>query len=101
MSEKKSNQSNWIVKCPHCGHEYHLCEIALPGELLGKPKTHGIIKDALGKIIYIDWEEEPVTKFQYTCDNCNRDFLVEATLTVKSAPVDEATDFSNLETSLL
>ena len=52
--EKKPLTIGGIVKCPFCGAEYHVSEIAFPGELLGKPKVNGIIKDPLGKIIYID-----------------------------------------------
>lgn len=98
--EKKSTNS-LIVKCPHCGHEYHLTEIAMPGELLGKPKKNGIIKDCLGKIIYVDWSEEPATVFEYTCDNCEKDFIVEASITLKAKPKAEEEDFSNLTSSLL
>jgi len=99
--EKKTVQNNWVVKCPHCGAEYHLTEIAMPGELLGTPKTNGIIKDPLGKILYIDWEEAPITTFDYTCDNCDKDFVVEVSLVAKAKLKAEEEDFSNLETSLL
>lgn len=99
--EKKQLQNNWVVKCPHCGKEYHLCEIAMPGELLGTPRPNGIIKDPLGKILYLDFEDEPATTFEFTCEDCDKDFLVDVLLqaTVRRKPEEE--DFSNLETSLL
>lgn len=101
MADKKPLQNNWIVKCPKCGAEFHLSEIALPGELLGKPKSNGIIKDPLDKIVYLDWEEEPTTTFEYCCENCDTEFNVEVTLIAKAVAKPEEEDFSNLETSLL
>lgn len=100
MAEKKIT-NNWVVKCPHCGAEYHLTEIALPGELIGSPKSNGIIKDCTGKILYIDWAEEPTTTFEYSCDNCAKDFLVEVVISAKAVAKPEAEDFSTLETSLI
>lgn len=43
-----------LIKCPHCGHEYQAAEIFMPEDLLGRPTSNGIIKDALGKILYTE-----------------------------------------------
>lgn len=95
--------NNLIVKCPGCGCEYHLSEIAMPGELLGTPANNGIVKDPEGRILLsaCEWEEEPIQVFEYCCDECDKKFLVEAkiVLTVRNAPEEE--DFSNLSSSLL
>lgn len=104
MPKTKNQQtisSQWIVKCPKCGQEYHICEIALPGELLGKPKHNGIIKDPEGKIIYLDWDEEPISKFEYSCDNCDCTFDIEVKIVATAQLKPEESDFSNLETSLI
>lgn len=49
----EETKSLWTpVKCPHCGHEHELSEILMPGDLLGRPEV--VVRDALGKIIYVD-----------------------------------------------
>lgn len=99
MEKKQTN--TLIVKCPHCGTEYHLVELACPGELIGDARPNGIIKDPLGKIIYIDWTDEPVTSFTHCCDNCDKEFIVDASISLKVKVQEEAKDFSTLESSLL
>lgn len=99
--EKKQAQNPGIVKCPFCNTEYHIAELAVPGELLGRPKKNGVIKDPLGKILYLDWEDAPETVLQYNCDNCERDFNVEVTIIAKAKVKSEETDFSTDTVSLL
>ena len=49
---EQNNKKNWnVIKCPHCGYEMIPAEIFYPDSLLGTPKT--IVRDALGKIIYL------------------------------------------------
>jgi DNA-directed RNA polymerase subunit RPC12/RpoP len=99
----KDNQGNqWaIIKCPHCGYEYIPAEIFVPDQLLGKAKT--VIKDALGKILYVEWKEgeEPVLTEKYVCDNCDETFLVTASLNYKVEKEAVELDFKNQSVSLL
>lgn len=91
----------WIIKCPHCGAEYLASEIFMPGELVGKSET--VIRDALGKVLYVEWEEdcEPGQVEHYVCDNCDKPFIVEPVLTFKVRKEDETLDFSTDKVSLL
>jgi predicted RNA-binding Zn-ribbon protein involved in translation (DUF1610 family) len=90
-----------VIKCPHCGWEYLPGEIYYPGAFLGKPDS--VIRDALGKIIYEDYEEneEPNLEEHYECDNCGKSFVVNATISYKSGEEKEELDFSNQFASLL
>lgn len=88
-----------IIKCPHCGYEYLIDEIFMPSDLMGK--STGIIRDALGKILYSEYKEEPIMTQSYICDHCNRQFVVEATLTLKEKEEEEEKDFSQPYVSLL
>lgn len=96
-----TQQRKAIIKCPHCGWEYSASEIFFPGELVGKPET--VIRDALGKIIYEDYPEdsEPNQTEHYICDNCEKPFVVSATVTYKARVEEEELDFSNDTVSLL
>jgi hypothetical protein len=73
----------------------------MPGELVGKPDS--VIRDALGKIIYQDYDEEniPALEAHYCCDNCNKSFVVEPVITYKVRKEDEALDFTEQSVSLL
>lgn len=90
-----------IIKCPHCGYEYHLSEIFYPEDFTGTPDQ--IIKDALGKILYLDYKEgkEPVPQTQFICDGCNKPFIASIGITVKSKEEVEELDFSEEYVSLL
>lgn len=90
-----------IITCPHCKAQYLPCEIYSPEYFFGK--TDDLVKDPTGKIIYQDYKEdwEPDTTEQYTCDFCNRPFIVEGTATFKTKAVKEELDFSDLNVSLL
>lgn len=98
-SEKKEVYTKGVVKCPHCGHEYALDEIFMPGQLIGKSAT--VVKDPTGRILYIDWEEEPELIEHFECEGCGKSFVVEATIQVKTRFEDEAHDFDELSTSLV
>lgn len=76
--EKKQN---WLIKCPHCGYEYHVSEIFFIESLM--PKAKKIIRDESNTIIYIE-AEEPDLEEWYQCDNCDKNFKASATLTFKS-----------------
>lgn len=102
MKDNKTQQNNWVaIKCPHCGREYLPGEIFMPGELLGRSRT--IVKDALGKILYVEWEEdeEPTFTETYICDECGKEFIVEATVSFKTKAQAEELDFSDTSVSLL
>lgn len=70
-------------------------------QLQGRPKD--IIRDALGKILYVTYEndQEPALQEEYICDNCDRPFVVDCTISYKAKAQDEELDFSTTETSLL
>ena len=73
----------------------------MPGELVGEPEN--VIRDALGKIIYQDFDEEnePCQVEHYVCDECGKPFIVEPVVSYKVKKEDEQLDFSNLSASLL
>lgn len=89
------------VKCPHCGWEYLPCEIFMPNDFAGKSKN--IIRDALGKILYVEFEDgfEPEQKEKYICDNCGKEFTAQCSMAATTDVIDEAEDFSNEFVSLL
>ena len=90
-----------VIKCPHCGWEYTPSDIFLPGDFLGRPDT--VIRDALGKILYEDYDEmnEPNLEEHYICDNCDKPFIITATISYKSKVEAEELDFSSEYCSLL
>lgn len=90
-----------IIKCPHCGAQYLPAEIYMPGAFLGRPDD--IVKDALGKILYEDYREdqEPDMTESFTCEYCNKLFVVEATVTYKSMAEAPEKDFGTQYVSLL
>lgn len=73
----------------------------MPEELTGR--TAQIVRDALGKIIYQEYDEddEPCQVERYVCDNCGKSFVVEPVVAYKVRKEDEALDFSELSSSLL
>ena len=73
----------------------------MPGQLIGKPET--VIRDALGKIIYQEYDDEelPNQTEHYFCDSCGKPFVVEPVITYKVRKEDEALDFSEQSVSLL
>ena len=87
-----------MISCPHCGAQYHPSEIYMPNAFLGKPDD--LVKDALGKVIYEDYLEEPNFVEHYTCDVCEKQFAVTASVTYKSAAETPEADFSTPYVSL-
>lgn len=75
------NKQNWVIKCPHCGYEYHVSEIFFVDSLM--PQAKKIIRDASNTIIYIEAEEADLEEW-YQCDNCDKNFKASVTLTFKS-----------------
>jgi DNA-directed RNA polymerase subunit RPC12/RpoP len=91
-----------VIRCPHCGSEYLPGEIYLPGSLIGQPDE--VIRDSFGKIIYEDYykvENEPDLIEHYTCDSCNKPFIIEATVTYRTKEEAPENDFSTKYVSLL
>ena len=72
-----------------------------PDNLLGKPES--VIRDALGKIIYHEYEEdcEPMQVEKYFCDNCDKPFTVEPVITFRVKKEVEELDFTDNYVSLL
>jgi len=73
----------------------------MPGELIGKPEQ--VIRDALGKIIYQEYDDEelPAQIEHYVCDECGKPFVVEPVIAYKVRKEDEALDFAEQSVSLL
>jgi hypothetical protein len=90
-----------IIKCPHCGAQYLPAEIYMPGAFLGRPED--LVKDSLGKILYEDYREgeEPDMLEHFTCEFCDKPFVIEATITYKSMEEEPEKDFSTQYVSLL
>jgi DNA-directed RNA polymerase subunit RPC12/RpoP len=98
----EQNQKKWpTIKCPNCGYEFTPAEIFYPETLLGNPES--VVRDALGKIIYLDYTEgeEPCQPEKYFCDNCDKPFIVEPVLTFKVKKEVEELDFTETFVSLL
>lgn len=98
----KENEQVKIIKCPKCGCEYTVAEIFVPESLTGR--SHRVIKDALGKVLYVDYlddEDRPDYVEHYQCDNCDTKFVVEAQMTFKTKLESEVLDFQNESVSLL
>ena len=96
-----NNKKTPIIRCVHCGAQYLPAEIFIPGAFLGRPDD--IVKDSFGKIIYEDYEpcKEPDMIERYTCDYCDKPFVVEATLTYKTMAEEPERDFGTQYVSLL
>ena len=89
------------IKCPHCGCEYLPGEIYMPGSLIGQPEE--VVKDSFGKIIYEDYIEtkKPDMIEHYICDNCEKPFVIEATVTYRAKEEAPENDFKSQYVSLL
>lgn len=92
-----------IITCPYCGWEYLPGEIFIPTYLVGQPVPKTILRDALGKILYNEYQEDKELDLEekYTCDNCDRTFVVEAQVSYKSREESDELDYSNQYSSLL
>ena len=74
----------------------------MPNALIGQPDE--VIRDTLGKIIYEDYtteDREPTLVEHFTCEYCNKPFIVEATVTYKTREEEPEKDFSTKYVSLL
>ncbi len=91
-----------LIKCPHCGAEYLPGEVYMPGAIIGRPDE--VVKDSLGRILYEDYytaEREPDAIEHFTCEYCDKPFVVEATVTYKVKEEAPERDFSTQYVSLL
>ncbi len=91
-----------VIRCPHCGSEYLPGEIYMPGSLIGQPTD--VIRDSFGKVIYEDYETksvEPDMVEHFTCEECGRPFIVEATVSYRVKKEAAERDFSTQYVSLL
>ena len=98
----KNNSKTSLIRCPHCGSEYLPGEVYMPGSLIGQPDD--IVRDSLGKLIYEDYDSpdrEPNMIEHFTCEYCNKPFIVEATVTYKTREEAPERDFSTNYVSLL
>ncbi len=90
-----------LIKCPHCQAQYLPGEIYIPGALIGQPDD--LVKDGFGKILYEDYAEgnEPQFIEHFTCEYCDKPFVIEATVTYKTMSEEPERDFSTQYVSLL
>ena len=91
-----------VIKCPFCGAEYLPGEIFIPGSLIGQPDD--LVKDSLGRIIYEDYatpEREPSFIESFTCEFCDKPFVIEATVTYKAKEEAPEKNFKEQYVSLL
>ena len=91
-----------VIKCPHCGAEYLPGEVYMPNSLIGQPDE--VVRDALGKIIYEDYEtpaREPDMIEHFSCEYCDKPFIIEATVTYKTKEEAPENDFKTQYVSLL
>ena len=90
-----------LIKCPHCGAEYLPGEVYMPMAIIGQPDD--VVKDSFGKILYEDYsspEREPDLIERFTCEYCERPFVIEATVTYKTSAEAPEKDFSSPYVSL-
>ena len=91
-----------VIRCPHCGAEYLPGEIYMPGSLIGQPDE--IVKDSFGRILYEDYTteaREPDMTEHFTCEYCDKPFVIEATVTYKAKEAAPENDFTTKYVSLL
>lgn len=90
-----------IIKCPHCGFEYHPSEIFYPNAFFGR--TDSLVKSPVGKILYVDYQEGEEPNFQehFECEDCGKSFVINATVSYSTSKVSEEVDFDNPYVSLL
>ena len=90
------------VKCPHCGWEFHPAHVFYPGSFLGKPGQ--LVRDALVKVIYEEYDDvddEPCFVEHFECEECGKQFVVEATVSYKTREEEEELNFQQEYVSLL
>lgn len=94
-------EKKFVIKCPHCNAEYTYDEIFMPSDIEGK--TEKVIKDALGKVLYTEYQEncEPLSTAKYVCDYCDKQFVVEPIFAVKVRKESDELDFSTTTASLI
>lgn len=91
-----------IIRCPHCSAEYLPGEIYMPGSLIGQPDE--IVKDSFGRLLYEDYtteDREPDMTEHFTCEYCDKPFVIEAIVTYKAKEEAPENDFSTKYVSLL
>lgn len=92
-----------LIECPHCKAQYLPGEIYMPGALIGQPLE--IVKDSLGKIIYVDYRKVdamPNNIESFICEYCDQPFEVEASpITYKAKKAAPEADFSVEYASLI
>jgi len=66
-------------------------------------RNDSVVRDALGKIIYLDYREgeEPCQAEEFICFECGKPFIVEPVISYKVKKQVEEKDFSNPYVSLL
>lgn len=91
-----------LIKCPHCGAEYLPGEVYMPGAIIGQPDE--VVKDSLGRILYEDYyttEHEPDAIEHFTCEYCDKPFVIEAVVNYKTREEAPELDFSTQYVSLI
>ena len=96
-----TKKTNSIIRCVHCGAQYLPGEVYIPGALIGQPDD--VVKDSMGRLLYEDYQEgkEPDMIEHFTCEYCNKPFIVEATVTYRTMAEEPEKDFSSQYVSLI
>lgn len=90
-----------LIKCPHCSAEYLPGEIYMPNAITGRPDE--VVRDSLGRIIYEDYiaGHEPSLAESFTCEYCNKPFVIDAVVSYKTKEEAAEKNFSEQYVSLL
>lgn len=75
-----------FIRCPHCGAHYLPNEIFIENGLLGN--AHNIVKTSKGEIVSYQGKPYDLQE-KYVCDYCNKEFLIEGTLSFKTTVVED------------
>ena len=77
------------IRCPHCNYEYLPAEIFIPNSMLGYPVE--IIRDESGNILGHQGSTMDL-KETYCCDKCDKQFEIEASISFKTAAINDIFD---------
>ena len=67
----------------------------MPEDHIGKVET--VVKDALGKILYVEYEEdaEPNREESFVCEGCGKEFIVKPETSYSPKKQEEELDFTS------
>lgn len=87
-------KDKYIIKCPYCGAEYTPAEIYIPKDFFS---DEVVVKDDKGKIQLVT-NSLLNTKETYCCDNCLKEFSVNAEVSFTVEEVKDEFDEDSVTT---